>query len=64
MIFLTRLNKRPVVLNAEVIKMIECTPDTLITLVNGDHIVVTESVDEVVAKAIDYQRQVHGFQVV
>lgn len=64
MIFLTRLNKNPVIVNAEVIKMIEKTPDTLITLINGDHLMVRESVDEVVSKAIDYKRQIHGFQVV
>ncbi len=64
MVFLTRLNKKPVVINAEVIKLIEKTPDTLITLVNGDHLMVQESVDEVVSKVIDYQRQIHGFQVV
>lgn len=64
MIVLTRLNDRTVVLNAELIKMIEATPDTLVTMVNGDTIMVRESVDDVVAKAVDYQRRVHGFSVV
>jgi len=63
-IVLTRLNDRTVVLNAELIKMIEATPDTLVTMVNGDTIMVRESVDDVVAKAVDYQRRVHGFSVV
>ena len=62
-IVLTRLNDRTIVLNAELIKMIEATPDTVVTLVNGDTILVRESVDEVVAKAVDYQRRVHGFSV-
>ncbi len=64
MIVLTRLNDRTIVLNAELIKMIESTPDTLVTLINGDTIMVRESVEDVVAKAIDYQRCVHGFSVV
>jgi flagellar protein FlbD len=64
MITLTRLDKRVVVLNADLIKMIEETPDTIITLINGDTIIVRDSVDEVVRRAIDYQRQVRGFQVV
>ncbi len=64
MITVTRLDERVVVLNADLIKMLEATPDTIITLVNGDTVIVRESVDEVVRRAIDYQRQVRGFQVV
>ncbi len=64
MITVTRLDERVVVLNADLIKMLEATPDTIITLVNGDMVIVRESVDEVVRRAIDYQRQVRGFQVV
>ncbi len=64
MIFLTRLNRAPVVVNAELIKLIESTPDTLITLINGDHFMVRESVQDVVDKAIEYARQVRGFKVV
>jgi len=64
MITVTRLDKRVVVLNADLIKMIESTPDTIITLINGDTVLVRDSVDDVVRHAIDYQRQVRGFQVV
>ncbi len=63
MIALTRLNKRVFVLNAELIKMIESTPDTIVTLINGDTTIVRESVEEVVRRAVDYQRQIRGFQV-
>ena len=44
--------------------MIEATPDTVITMLNGDTHIVRESVEEVVRLAIDYQRQIHGFSVV
>ncbi|MHC5109868.1 MAG: flagellar FlbD family protein [Planctomycetota bacterium] len=64
MITLTRLDKRVIVLNADLIKMIEATPDTIITLINGDTMVVREDVEEVVRRAIDYARQVRSFQVV
>ena len=64
MIILTKLNKATVVLNAEQIKMIESTPDTLITLINGDHMIVRDSVEEVVAKAIEYARCIRSLQVV
>ncbi len=64
MIFLTRLNSQSVVVNAELIKLVEATPDTLITLINGDHMMVRESVEDVVDKAIDYARRIRSFQVV
>jgi flagellar protein FlbD len=49
------------VLNAELIKSMEETPDTLITLINGDHIMVRESMEEVVRRAIEYTRSVRAF---
>lgn len=64
MITVTRLDKRVVVINAELIKMLESTPDTIITLINGDTLIVREPVDEVVRRAIDYGRQVRGFNIV
>lgn len=64
MITVTRLDRRVIVLNADLIKMVEATPDTIITLINGDTLVVRDSVDDVVRNVIDYQRQVHGLQVV
>ncbi len=62
MIRLTRLNGRPFVINAEQIKTIEETPDTLITLLTGDQIVVQEPMDEVVRRAIEYLRQIRTFE--
>lgn len=64
MITITRLDKRVVVLNADLIKMIEAAPDTIITLINGDTVIARESVEDVVRRAVDYQRQIRGFQVV
>jgi flagellar protein FlbD len=64
MIRVTRLNDREIVVNAELIKMIEATPDTLITLVNGESLMVLESVDTIVERATDYARQIRGFKLV
>lgn len=64
MITVTKLDRRVVVINAELIKMIEAAPDTIITLINGDTIIVRESVDDVVARAVDYARQIRGFKLV
>lgn len=56
MIKLTRLNGDVFVLNAELIRYVESLPDTYVTLINGDRLVVQETLDEVVARAVDYQR--------
>ena len=61
MIRLTRINGRPFVLNAEQIKSIEETPDTLILLLSGEQVLVKEPMDEVVRRAIDYARSVRVF---
>jgi flagellar protein FlbD len=61
MITVTRLNNQPVVINADLIKFIEQTPDTLITLTTGERVMVRESLQEVVARAIQYGRQVRAF---
>jgi flagellar protein FlbD len=51
MISLTRLNGAGFVLNAGLIERLETTPDTVVTLVNGDKHVVQEDVATVVALA-------------
>lgn len=56
MITVTRLNDRPFVVNADQIRTVESNPDTIITMLNGDHFVVKESMQEVVEKAIEYGR--------
>ncbi|MCB9851813.1 MAG: flagellar FlbD family protein [Phycisphaerales bacterium] len=63
MISVTRLNGHRVVLNAELIKFLEETPDTMITLVNGERIIVKEALDEVVRRAVEYCRHVRAFAV-
>jgi flagellar protein FlbD len=58
MILLTRLNNRPLVVNSDMIKFIENTPDTVITLVTGEKIVVLETVAEVLDAILNFRRQV------
>lgn len=59
MIKLTRLDGEAFVLNAELIRYVERRPDTFITLTSGDRIVVSETMDEVIERAIDYQQKKH-----
>ena len=56
MIKLTHLDGEPFALNAEMIMYVETRPDTFITLVGGERIVVGESMDEVIEHAVAYQR--------
>lgn len=57
MISLTRLNNKPLVVNADLIKFIEKAPDTVITLVTGEKIVVLETTEEVMNRIIDFRRR-------
>jgi flagellar protein FlbD len=58
MIRLTRLNHQPLTVNSDLIKFVEQSPDTLITLVTGEKIVVQESAEEVLARLIEFRRSV------
>ena len=60
MIHLTRINHEPVVVNAGLIVFVESTPDTLVTMANGNRVHVRESVSEVVERAVRYHQRIHG----
>jgi len=60
MIHLTRLNGNPLVVNSDLIKYAESSPDTMLTLVNGEKIVVLESCEDVVSRTIAYRARVFG----
>lgn len=59
MIEVTRLKGKAVTINAEMIEMIEETPDTVITLASGKKIIVSETAEEVSKKVIEYKRKIH-----
>ena len=58
MIHLTRINRLPLVLNADLIEHIETTPDTVISLTNGQKFVVMETADEVIQRVILFRREI------
>ncbi len=58
MIALTRLNGQQFVLNAEKIRYIEATPDTVVCCDTGEKMMVKETLAEVMRKAIEYSRMV------
>jgi len=58
MIRLTRINQVPLVLNADLIEHLETTPDTVISMTNGQKFVVLESSDDVIRKVIEFRREI------
>ena len=58
MIQLTRLNSQPLIVNSDLIKFIEKAPDTVLTLVTGEKLVVRESSGEVLDKIVAFRRSI------
>jgi flagellar protein FlbD len=58
MIRLTRLNNQAFSVNSDLIKFVEQSPDTLITLINGEKIVVKENVEEILRRIVAFRRSV------
>jgi flagellar protein FlbD len=57
MIQLTRLNGKSIVVNSDLIEFIENTPDTVITLVTGEKVVVAETTQEILNLVILFRRR-------
>jgi flagellar protein FlbD len=57
MIALTRLNNKLLVVNCDLIKFLENTPDTVLTLISGEKVVVRETVEEIISRIVDYRRR-------
>ncbi len=58
MIRLTRLNGHVFMLNAELIQEIDANPDTVVTLSNGQRIMVREPVEEIRQAVIAYKHEI------
>jgi len=58
MIQLTRLNNTPLAVNSDLIKYIEEAPDTVITLLNGEKLLVRETTAEVIDRVRAFRRSV------
>lgn len=58
MIALTRLNGHPITVNSELIKFVESIPDTAVSLVTGERLLVRETTKEVIARVICYRSAV------
>lgn len=58
MIDVTRINGTSIVINADIIQVVEETPDTVITLTTGTKYIVKESCEEIKDKVISYKRSI------
>jgi flagellar protein FlbD len=64
MIEITKLNGQKITINSELIESMEKTPDTTITLTNGDKFIARESIEELTSKVISYKRGFYGVQMI
>jgi flagellar protein FlbD len=53
----TKLNGSSVIINADLIEMVESTPDTLISLTTGRKVMVKESLDTVVQSVLKFREK-------
>lgn len=58
MIHVTRINHSPLVLNSDLIEHLETTPDTVISLTNGQKYVVRETLEEVMNRIVEFRRRI------
>jgi len=62
MIKLTKLNNEEFVINCSQIMTIDIIPESKVTLMNKEHFIVKESVDEIIDKTIEYHRHLLEFR--
>ena len=60
MITLTRLDGRELVVNADHVLTVESTPDTVLVLTTGLHLMVRESLRDVVDRVASWKRRASG----
>jgi flagellar protein FlbD len=60
MIRVSRLDGTEFVVNAELIELIETTPDTVLSLTDDKKFIVREPLDEVVARVVAYRQRAYG----
>jgi flagellar protein FlbD len=64
MILVTRLNGTQFFVNAELIQYVEPTPDTVITLMNNNKLIVKDKPQEIVEKIIEYQQKIRSSNLI
>lgn len=64
MLEVTRLNGAIYFINPDMLLTVEATPDTVITLTNGEKLLVRETPAQLVERFTNFKRKIHaGFEV-
>lgn len=58
MILVHRLRGEPMLLNADLVEAVEATPDTVLTLVDGRKVLVTETPAQVLQLVVEFRAAV------
>ena len=58
MIDLTRLNGHAIVVNCDLIKFVEATPDTTLTLANGERLIIRETCAQLVELVVLWRTRI------
>jgi flagellar protein FlbD len=62
MISVTRLDAREYFVNPHQIEYIETNPDTTLVMLSGKRLIVTEQVDVIIERIVEYRRRIGGFK--
>lgn len=60
MIELTKLNEMKFSVNADIIELVEETPDTVVTLTTGRKLIVKETRQEITELVVSYKRSIYS----
>lgn len=60
MIWLTRLNNRALMVNSDLIKFVEKSPDTVVTLITGEKLIVREPIETVLERVVEFRRSIQA----
>lgn len=67
MIYVTRLNGQSYLLNSRLIESAEEKPDTTLTLTSGKVVIISESLEELQQRIIDFEadisHRIHGLEL-
>ena len=62
MIKVTRLNGTEYYINPHQIESIEIHPDTTLLMLSSKHVVVRETVEEIIDRIVEYRSRIGGFK--
>jgi flagellar protein FlbD len=62
MIKVTRLNGLEYYINPHQIESIEIKPDTTLLMLSGKHVVVKETIEEIIDRIVEYRQRIGGFK--